>query len=297
MTDWENWLRTAAKRPSDHETSKRDQTEREIRDALSDHAPLQGRPYRVYAKGSYVNNTNVRLNFDVDIAVEYQGYFYYDLEFELAGQDKSVVGIVDSDDPYTREEFKADINSALKTAFGSEAITSGDIAYRVRQNRTTLPADVVPCWEYRRYDAYNVCHVGSRVYATGGEYKDNYPAIQLERGRAKTRATSRRYKRMVRALKKLQTLLVEKGVLTEEIPSYLVECIVYNVPNASLNNPTYLADFRNVLAFLFNGTLATGAWADWLEVHELRYLFRGSNWDHTAVHALADAAWDYIGLD
>ncbi|BBZ31737.1 nucleotidyltransferase family protein [Mycolicibacterium confluentis] len=297
MTDWENWLRSAAKRPSDHETSKRDRTEREIRDALANYEPLRGKPYRVYAKGSYVNNTNVRLNFDVDIAVEYYGYFYYDLDFELKGQDKSVVGIVDSEDPYTREEFKADINAALQHAFGRNAISEGDIAYRVRENRTTLPADVVPCWEYRRYDAINICHVGSRVYPTSGGYKDNYPAIQLQNGRAKTRATNRRYKRMVRALKKLQTVLAEADLIDHEIPSYLVECIVYNVPNAEFNHSTYLADMKSVLAFVFNGTLSGGGSPDWHEVHELRYLFRGSDWDRTAVHALSDAAWEYIGFE
>jgi hypothetical protein len=297
MTDWESWLRSAAKRPSDHESSKRDRTVREIREALADYEPLRGRPYRVYAKGSYVNNTNVRLNFDVDIAVEYHGFFYCDLEFALKGSDKSLVGIVDSDDPYTRDDFKSDIKAALEIAIGGDAVTPGYIAYRVRENRTTLPADVVPCWEYRRYDDINTCHTGSRVYPNSGGHKDNYPAVQLERGRAKTRATNRRFKRMVRALKKLQTMLVSNGVLEEEIPSYLVECIVYNVPNSHFNNLTYVADMRNVLAFLLNGTLTPGSWDDWLEVHELRYLFRGSDWDHTRVYALADAAWDYIGFE
>lgn len=297
MTDWENWLRSAAKRPSDHEASKRDRTEREIREALAAYAPLQGRPYRVYVKGSYANNTNVRLNFDVDIAVEYHGFFYYDLDFKVLGQDKSVVGVISSDDPYTRDEFKADSIAALNASFGSSSVTKGDIAYRIRNNRTTLPADVVPCWEYRRYDSTDVCHVGSRVYPESGGWKDNYPAVQLANGRLKTQATGRRYKRMVRALKKLQTLLVDKGVLVTELPSYLVECAVYNVPNTEFNGTTYLADMRNVLAFLYSKTLPIGSWESWVEVHELKYLFSGSGWKRTDVHALADAAWDYVGFE
>lgn len=297
MTDWEDWLRSAAKRPSDYEASKRDRTEREIRDALSAYGPLRGRPYRIYVKGSYANNTNVRLNFDVDIAVEYYGFFYYDLEFDVAGQDKSVVGVVDSDDPYSRDDFKADIQAALRAAFGTDSVTKGDIAYRVRQNKTTLPADVVPCWEYRRYDATHVCHVGSRVFPESGGWKDNYPAIQLENGRAKTRLTGRRYKRMVRALKKLQTILVDKEILEKELPSYLVECVVYNVPNTDFNRATYLADMRNVLAFVFNETRSGGSSSDWVEVHTLNRLFGGSRWSHHEVHDLADAAWDYISFD
>jgi hypothetical protein len=167
--DWESWLRAAAKPPSEHENEKRNRTEQQIKAALAAYAPLSGRPYRVYVKGSYANNTNVRLNFDVDIAVEYYGYFYYDLEFKLKGQQPgSAVGIVDSEDPYTRAEFKADIRAALIQAFGKQAVSPGRIAFRVREKATTLPADVVPSWEYRRYDGgFPLCHQGTCVFPTG----------------------------------------------------------------------------------------------------------------------------------
>src|SRR5437899_3002056 len=119
---WEDWLRAAAAPPSNNEDEKRERTESEIKAALGDYEPLTGRPYRVYAKGSYANNTNVRLNYDVDIAVEYYGFFYSDLCFDLAGTNKADVGVVDSDDPYSRTDFKTDIRGALVKAYGSNAI-------------------------------------------------------------------------------------------------------------------------------------------------------------------------------
>lgn len=301
MTDWESWLRTAAKRPSNNEISKRDRTEQQIRDALSVYEPLDGRPYCVYAKGSYANNTNVRLNFDVDIAVEYQGYFYYDLAFGLENVDKSEVGIVSSTDPYTRDEFKADIRGALVSAYGEEAIDVGNVALRVRNGATTLPADVVPCWEYRRYDRIvdgtPVFHRGSRVYPASGGHKNNYPEVQLVNGRAKTGRTGRRYKRIVRALKKLQTKMLDEGVINTELPSYLVECVVYNVPDDHFDYASYFADMRNVLAYIFNETRDSGNWNEWHHVHELMYLFRSDAFDRTEVHNFASAAWDYLGLE
>jgi hypothetical protein len=130
--DWEAWLRAAAKRPSDHEDDKRDRTETQVRRALADWQPLNGRPYRVYVKGSYANNTNVRLNYDVDIAIEYYGYFYSDLVLDLKGHDKSEVGVVTSTDPYERDDFQTDILNALRHAFGTSAVKVGDIAYRIR---------------------------------------------------------------------------------------------------------------------------------------------------------------------
>jgi hypothetical protein len=297
--DWETLLKTASKPPSQTEDNKRQKTEDEIRKALSGYEPLKGRPYVVYAKGSYANNTNVRLNYDVDIAVEYGGFFFFDLMFGAKGAAPADLGItVPSGDPYTRDEFKADVKGALDQAFGSSAISTGRIAYRVRGKATTLPADVVPCWQYRRYDSVSAYHAGSRVFPSNGGCKDNFPEIQRTRGTKKNDRTSRRYKRMVRALKKLQTTLVAEGKLTEELPSYLTECLVYNVPDECFNNSTYTADMRFVLATIFNATRSAEASDDWLEVHQLQFLFKGTTqWTIGDVHKVATAAWNRLGFE
>lgn len=299
--DWEEWLRKAVQRPSDHEDDKRNRTEQQIKAALASYGPLIGRPYRVYVKGSYANNTNVRLNFDVDVAVEYYGYFYSDMAFELEGQPDSAVGVSATSDPYSRSEFKADIKEALHKAFGARTVSTGRIAYRVREKATTLPADVVPSWEYRRYDrivgGVPIFQTGTCVFPTGGSRTENYPKRQLENGNRKNADTAKRYKRMVRALKKLQTRLVAQGELKEELPSYLIECLVFNVPNDAFGHTTYLGDMRGVLAAIFNATLPEGDWNEWEEVHGLNYLFRGHPWTRADVHLLADRAWDHLGLE
>lgn len=298
--DWESWLRTAAQPPSNSEETRTSLTEKQIRAALQDYAPLQGRPYVVYAKGSYANNTNVRLNYDVDIAVEYTGYYYYDLCFDLEGSDRSAVGIVKSDDPYTPDQFKKDILGALHKAFGTSAVAEGKIAYRIRENKTTLPADVVPCWEYRRYDGIRngspIVHIGSRVFPSTGGHKNNYPKIQQANGVTKNLATSRRYKRSVRALKKLQTRLVDKGILKTELPSYFTESLVYNVTNDAFSHANYLQDMRAVLRQIFNETLPLPQQSKWTHVHQLMYLFY-DGFSRSDAHAMADAAWGHIGFE
>lgn len=299
---WEQWLRNSAAPPSDTEDTKRARTENQIRTALRQYKPLQGKDYVVYAKGSYANNTNVRLNYDVDIAVEYRGYFYSDLCFELEGEPDSAVGLVPSDDPYTVNQFKKDVRGALESAFGTSAVEAGRIAYRIREKKTTLPADVVPCVEYRRYDrivgGVPIYHTGSSIFPSKGGRIDNYPGAQLDNGNAKNNRTKRRYKRMVRALKRLQTQLVDAGALSKELPSYLIECLVYNVPDSNFGHVTYLADMRGVLATIFNETLPNGNWKEWEEVNGLKYLFRGGqDWTRADAHLLADAAWDELGLE
>jgi hypothetical protein len=300
--DWEQWLRKSAEPPSDNEDQKRERTQDQIRDALRSYEPLKGRNYVVYAKGSYANNTNVRLDYDVDIAVEYRGFFYYDLMFALKDKPPSTVGIVPSSDPYTRADFKRDIRGALEAAFGKTAVEAGRIAYRVREKKTTLPADVVPCWEYRRYDRIEggqpVYQQGTRIYPSSGSHINNFPAQQLQNGKDKNKRTGNRYKRMVRALKRLEGRLVDSEQLTEELPSYLSECLVYNVADDDFGHSTYRADMRAVLATIFNGTLDGGGWNDWEEVNELKYLFRSNKaWTREQVHRLADAAWNELGFE
>jgi hypothetical protein len=303
MMDWEKWFRSAAEPPSDHEDSKRNTTEDQIRDALRNSPALEGRPYRIYVKGSYANNTNVRLDYDVDIAIEYEGYFYSDLVFDLEGTPKEDVGIVTSDDPYDRSDFKRDIRAALEDAFGSSAIEDGNIAFRVREGKTTLPADVVPCWQYRRYDRVTpdgtpVFHEGAKIFPKTGSSAVNYPQQQKDSGINKNKRTGYRYKRMVRVMKKLQTRLLDAGTITNALPSYAIECLVFNVDDDSFNNTSYRSDVRAVLASIFNETLSTGGWNDWEEVNGLKYLFRGGQpWTHGQAHTFASAAWDEIGFD
>ena len=72
--DWEAWLAAASAPASATEEAQRDRTETRIRDAIA-RAPDIPSSVRVYAKGSYANNTNVRRDADVDIAVEWTDTF------------------------------------------------------------------------------------------------------------------------------------------------------------------------------------------------------------------------------
>jgi len=51
------------------EQEKQERTERMIRHAVDEHGPFAGCSLRVYAKGSYANNTNVRADSDVNNAL------------------------------------------------------------------------------------------------------------------------------------------------------------------------------------------------------------------------------------
>lgn len=303
-TTWEDTLRRWVKPPSDNEDAKRDKTEAQIKKALSASSRLKGVQYKVYAKGSYANNTNVRLNYDVDIAVECTEFCYHEVS-SSASSKKDAIDAKFS--PYGKDyglvAFKADIEAALVEHFGRTAVTRGKIALRVREDKTTLPADVVPCCGFQLVTDIDQkgnlkTLVGTRILPDKGKLVTNWPQQQVENGTEKNNATNYRYKYMVRALKKLDTFLVKEGKLAAELPSFLMECLVYNVPNDKFNHKKYFDEMRAVLATIYNATLKDEDCTDWVEVNGRKYLFRTAQpWTRQQAHSLADAAWKRMGFE
>ena len=70
-----NWT----KPPSDSEETKLSNSERMVKEALDANETTSKLSFEVFGQGSYANDTNVRLNSDIDINVRYTGGFYFDL--------------------------------------------------------------------------------------------------------------------------------------------------------------------------------------------------------------------------
>lgn len=300
-TDWEETFRRWSRPASNTEDEKRDRTERAVREAIRNSPELSGRSVRVFAKGSYKNNTNVRLDSDVDVAVEFQEVFYWDATNDAAGMSAADLGITPYSGSYPPEHFKHDVQRALVGRFGAAAVDRGNKAIHVRENRSSLSADVVPCFTYRRYDSIGYgyrpqYHQGIQIHPDTGARIENWPEQNYERGVAKNEATGRRYKRVVRILKRLENDMVEKGI-SAEVPSFLLESLLYNVPNRGFGDYGYRANVASALTHLFNGTLEGGGAEEWVEVNGLKWLFRSTQpWSKTQAHTFLSRAWDYLGF-
>ena len=82
------------------------------------------------------------------------------------------------------------------------------------------------------------------------------------------------------------------------IPSFLLECLAWNVPNEGFMHDTALADVRYALAHLFNGTMSDDKCAEWTEINGFKYLFHSSQpWRRVDVNSFLDAAWNYVGFE
>ena len=290
-------------RHSDAEELRMDRAERMVTAAIDAHPAFDDYRHviKVYAKGSYANQTNVRLDSDVDVVVENTDLFYYRYNPPSAAPAPDPNSTPYSgrwDDPV---EWRAEVTSALCNRFGaSEVDTSGKVALTISEVPGSRPStDVVPSFEYRRFDASDrsVVYQGTRVFDTEGKSIDNYPAQQKVNGTAKDGHTSGRYKKYVRALKSAENYLVEQGTI-EDLPSYFMECLVYNVPNLDIQTGGSLDDgFRATLAYLIvNLSEDTFDDSKWYEPNGLKYLFRGTKkWTADDGLLLAVRTWMHLG--
>jgi hypothetical protein len=296
MRDWESQFREWAKPPGTTEEQRIANAEKGIKDALKASDALKNRDIRVFTQGSYRNNTNVRKDSDVDIAAVCYDVFYPDYP---EGTTKETFGNIDGD--YAYGTFKNEVEQALVARFGHSAVERGNKAFDVHENTYRVEADVAPFFEHRRY------HVGGD-YLSGVELRPdsgqpvkviNWPQQHYDNGVSKNMATGKRYKSMVRILKCLRKEMADNGCHeAEPIPGFLLECLIWNVPNDYFGHATYKADVRACLAFLFNNTKSDDTCSEWGEVSELKYLFRPSQkWTRQQANSFLSKAWDYIGFE
>ncbi len=284
------------KRSSDTEQEKQERAERMVREAVRDHKPFNGFGLKIFAKGSYANNTNVKSDSDVDIAVKCTDVQYWGEH--TAGAHPSGSGSYEG--IWTPSKLRSELVAAMESKFPGEVDTSGSTAIHVDATSSRVDIDVVPCFDYRYYFTSTSWRDGSKVFKKDGTSLENYSDQQLTNGRAKNTATNRSFKRAVRILKRLENAMVDDKY-HDALPSYFMECLVYNVPNSILNRSTWTETIKGVLGHIYNeldGPEPSDNDDRWLEVNECKYLFFGGQpWSRKDGRDFAQAGWSYLGLD
>lgn len=292
--DWESTFRSWGQAPSQTEREKCENAERAIRKAIATSSALAARSITVFAQGSYANRTNVRQDSDVDICVLCRDVFYYDLP---AGVLRESYGITPAS--YEYAQLKNEVGAALKNYFGHSAVTRGNKAFDVHANSYRVDADVVPTFEYRWYTAVSAYSEGTKFLPDNGGEVINWPTQNYDNGVRKNQLTGERFKAIVRIMKCLRNEMNEAAIgAAKPIPSFLNECLVWNVPNEGFGHDTFKEDVRYVIAHLWNNTRTVDSCGEWGEINELKYLFRGGKpWTREQNNMFLQAAWDYIGFE
>jgi hypothetical protein len=193
-------------------------------------------------------------------------------------------------------DYRNMVGKALTDYFGAKSVTRGSKAFDVHENSYRIDADVIATFEHRRYfsDGTDRWHAGVAFKTDSGDLIKNFPKQCYDSGVAKNNRVGRRFKRVVRILKRLRDLMQDQGITeAKNVPSFLIECLVWNVPDARFNHDSYSADVREVLAHTFNATLNDNDCSSWVETNELKWLFKGAKpWTRVQAHDFLGAAWN-----
>lgn len=205
------------------------------------------RKIKIFLQGSYANNTNVRTQSDVDIAVVEEDIF----------QTKYRTGISDVNYGFTTattrsKTFKDEVEEALRDKFGND-VKRENKSIKINGNTYRKDADGVPCRRHKdfSYDYGNnpANYVGGIVIvADSGERIINYPEQHIKNGKEKNVVTNYYYKKMVRIIKKMRYLMKDSGIASaKKVNSFALESLMWNIPNEK-----YLEHREYRKVFIFN---------------------------------------------
>ena len=289
----EETLNNWRKPPSDTEEEKLTNVKGMVRNCIDEDATLKGMNIRIFGQGSYANDTNVRLNSDIDLNVQYADAFYYDLP---PGTTRSDFGL-NNPISYSASAFKNHVQSALVNKFESD-VKRKNKCIAIEGNTYRVGADVVPTWKYKRYSKDGSFIEGVRFFADNEASVTNFPIQHIENGKWKNAQTQKRFKRLTRIFKRIRAKMIEDGEsVNGNITSFLLECLVWNVPDWIFNgHKTWTDRLENSILFLIGPTRTDEDCKNWSEVSGLLPLFdSGRKWSRADVNAYLQHLWRYLG--
>ena len=196
------------------------------------------RNIKLFIQGSYANNTNVRSQSDVDIAVVQEEVF------TTKYRDSSTIyPQKDADYKFSSvslpvKSFKDEVHECLVNKFGSD-VEWKNKSIKVNGNTYRKDADTVPCRRYRDYRLdYNKNpnnYVGGIIIIPDhGNSIINYPEQHIENGRIKNSNTNGYYKKFVRIMKNMRYSMEDSyystyKVAASNVSSFLLESLLWNI--------------------------------------------------------------------
>lgn len=234
---FEHWERPASR-------SEEDQIERAarmVRAGLAGRDLLEAPFVTVTGQGSYFNNTNYRLDSDMDIRADWQQSCVVVTDGGISSTDAMAgLGLIPlhQDAAEIHAAHRRRVWLALCAAFGADQVEPGQKSLKLKAvPGSRAPADVVPtirCVYAVPTGTGGLLSFipreveGVAIYEPGGQRTVNFPARHHLYGKEKHARTRRRFKKAVRILKWLRDELVDFGHLQKgQVPSFLIECLVH----------------------------------------------------------------------
>ncbi len=246
-------------------------------------ASYADKSFSVFLQGSYGNDTNIYAESDVDTVILLDSIFRRDLSALPPDQQAAHYHAIGAAS-YTFSEFKQGVVARLSDAFTSESVKSDTKAIKIAANGARRSADVVACYEYRRYtrfiSASDNHYVPGMIFPmSGGDDVINYPKRHSANLTVKHQDTGGWFKPMIRIVKNMRSRLVNDDVIPKALaPSYYIEGMLYNVPSTE-----FKTSYGDTFCACLNWLLATDR-SKLNCAHEQHRLLGNSNVQWTAAN-------------
>ena len=293
----EETLKTWCNPLSETENSKAENVIRMIKTAITKSTGLSDHDIEIFLQGSYPNNTNVRINSDVDVCIMLTSTVFVDCP---DGKSKEEYGFTDGTISYS--DYKNLVLAGLQDEFGSSNVIIGNKSFKIPSNSYRIGADAVAAFQLRDYKSINSSNSnnfieGTRFYSKDGKVITNYPKKHIQNGINKNNRTNYAYKKLVRIMKRIRNEMVDDNLINDDvITSFLVECLVWNTPDSIIMNySTWTETVKQTIIYLFNN-INDGNHTNWGEVSEMFYLFHSARkWTATNAKNFMQSARNYLG--
>ena len=201
--------------------------------------------FEIYLQGSYGNDTNIEIDSDVDIVIELTSIFSYDIS-KLSSNDIEKFNKNFTNATISLNEFKQHIINILNRSQYNFIEKTKCIKII---SGTPLNADLVICNTYRKYKSYD-------KYIKGIKLKEStisYPKLHKKNLTLKNQV-SNDLKETIRIFKNFKLDFCDSYIKNENnnISSYFVESLIFNVPDSYFNEFNLTNRINNIITYLFD---------------------------------------------
>jgi hypothetical protein len=258
----------------------------------SNSAPYTGKTFQTFLQGSYANDTNVYAESDVDIVIQLDSTFHYDLS-SLSDSQTAAFRQAYPNAAYHYADFKRDVIAWVASKY--QGVKAGKKAMLVPGGNNRREADVLVATQFRRYTDFSSAssqryHSGLCFFLESGARIENFPKQHSANCTTKHQNTKQWFKPTVRLFKNMRNHMLREGLLADGVaPSYFVEGLLYNVPNANFGG-----SFEDTFVACFNW-LADANKGEFVCANGLQWLVRDNtptSWPAQNCEAFLNAARD-----
>jgi len=188
--------------------------------------------FEIYLQGSYLNDTNIGEDCDVDVVVQLNGARLDDL-------------------PAFKEELQATLGDSL----GREQVEVGRRALKLFSGTGEPIADVLPCCPYS-WSSQTARAEGIQFLTTRGEREIRFPKLHHQNGVGKDWRTDGLYKKWIRIFKNARLHLSNPKLVRKRAgSSYELECLLYNVPDSQFRGD-FQTGYQQIINWLQGADLS-----------------------------------------